>query len=251
MKTQFFKATLLLAIFAAPAMLSGCAETLEQANSVASVDDNGATTVNLAQLQTTLDSMPQGELSQDEIDGLMYMREEEKLAHDVYTKLYELWSAQVFDNISDSEQTHTDAVAELINRYGLSDPAVTNGIGEFTNSSLKDLNDTLVATGSASLIDALMVGAAIEEIDMIDINQRIDLVVDNDDIILVYENLLQGSRNHLRAFVSNLQALGVTYQPQYMDAVEYQEIIDSTNSQGGSGNGKGNSRGNGKGNGKL
>ncbi len=249
MKIQRFNRTLLLAFFVPALMLSGCAETLEEeASAIVSVDDNGATTVNLAELQSTLDSMPQDDLSQDEIDGLMYMREEEKLAHDVYTKLYEQWSQQIFYNISNSEQTHTDSILELLNRYGLTDPAAGNDIGEFTNTSLKNLNDSLVATGASSLIDALMVGAAIEEIDMIDINHHIDMVENNDDIILIYENLLKGSRNHLRAFVSNLAQQGVTYEPQYMDPVEYQEIIDSSIERG-NGNGNGNGKGNGKGNG--
>ncbi len=238
MKTQRFKRTLLLAFFVPALMLSGCAENLEEGSPIVTVDDSGATAVNLTELQSTLDTMPQGDLSQDEIDGLMYMREEEKLAHDVYTKLYEQWSQKIFDNISNSEQTHTDSILELLNRYGLTDPATGNDIGEFTNTSLKSLNDSLVATGASSLIDALMVGAAIEEIDMIDINHHIDLVENNDDIILTYESLLKGSRNHLRAFVSNLAQQGVTYEPQYMDPVEYQEIIGSSIERGNN-NGKG------------
>jgi hypothetical protein len=224
---------LLLAVLLLPALaLSGCDTTDDELPPLATVDDDGNTTINLQNLQATLETITPGELSEQEIDGLMYMREEEKLAHDVYVVLYDVWGQRVFDNISNSEQTHTEAVLELINRYALTDPAAGNEIGVFTDTTLQSLNDTLVASGSSSLIDALMVGAAIEEIDMIDINRYIDQVEDNDDIVLVYENLLKGSRNHLRAFVSNLENQGVTYQPQYMDADEYQQIIDSPMERG-------------------
>jgi hypothetical protein len=82
----------------------------------------------------------------------------------------------------------------------------------------------LEATGAISLIESLKVGAAIEEIDMIDINKAV-LSIDNQDILLVYQNLLKGSRNHLRSFVSNLSIQGVTYVPQYMPLADYQAIV--------------------------
>jgi len=227
MKPQSLKKILLAALLLPALALSGCDTTDDEQAPLVTVDDAGNTSIELQNLQATLDTITVGVLSEQEIDGLMYMREEEKLAHDVYVVLYDIWGQRVFDNISSSEQTHTEAVLALINRYSLSDPAAGNGIGIFTNATLQSLNDTLVAGGSSSLIDALMVGAAIEEIDMIDINRYIDQLENNDDIVLVYENLLKGSRNHLRAFVSNLEKQGVTYQPQYMDADEYQQIIDS------------------------
>ena len=232
MKTHDIKNIWLAALLLPALMLTGCDTTDDDLPPLSSVDEAGNTTINLQNLQTTLDTIAPGELNEQEIDGLMYMREEEKLAHDVYTVLYEQWSQRVFDNISNSEQTHTEAVLALIDRYELSDPAAGNEIGVFSDATLQGLNDTLVASGASSLVDALMVGAAIEEIDMIDINRYIDQVEDNDDIVLVYENLLKGSRNHLRAFVSNLEKQGVTYVPQYMDADDYQQIIDSPMERG-------------------
>ena len=232
MKTHKMKKIWLAALLLPALMLTGCDTTDDDLPPLSSVDEAGNTTINLQNLQTTLDTIAPGELNEQEIDGLMYMREEEKLAHDVYTVLYAQWSQRVFDNISNSEQTHTEAVLALIDRYELSDPAAGNEIGVFSDATLQGLNDTLVASGASSLVDALMVGAAIEEIDMIDINRYIDQVEDNDDIVLVYENLLKGSRNHLRAFVSNLEKQGVTYVPQYMDADDYQQIIDSPMERG-------------------
>ncbi len=173
-------------------------------------------------------------LTEDEADALAFMREEEKLAHDVYVTLYDKWGLPVFKNISAAEQTHSDAVKRLLDRYGVEDPAAGNAVGEFTNPTLQSLYDQLVAQGSLSITDALKVGAAIEEIDILDLQERI-AQTDKADITRVYSNLLKGSENHLRAFVSNLEARGETYAPQYLSQAAYDEIIASSNASGNAG----------------
>jgi hypothetical protein len=186
------------------------------------------------------------ELSADEIEGILYMREEEKLARDVYLTLYDQWSLPIFQNIANSEQTHMDAVERLIDRYGLTDPAAGNDAGEFTDQTLQSLYDDLVTMGSRSLADALRVGAAIEEIDILDLAERV-AQTDAVDIQRVYESLMIGSRNHLRSFVATLeQQTGETYEPQYLDQEAYDDIISASMESGGQGQGSGRS-GNGKG----
>lgn len=175
-------------------------------------------------------------LSKAEADALLYMREEEKLAHDVYITLYDQWGVRVFSNIAASEQTHTDAVATLLDRYGLSDPTVGNAVGEFADPALQTLYNQLVEQGSLSLADALKAGATIEEIDILDLEQRI-AETDHADIQLVYERLLAGSANHLRAFTSTLERqTGESYMPQYMLQADYDAILAARgNGQRGSG----------------
>jgi hypothetical protein len=176
-----------------------------------------------------------GELSAEESAALLYMREEEKLAHDVYVTLYAQWNLPVFQNISQSEQTHTEAVKALLDRYGLDDPA-SSDLGVFTNPDLQVLYSELVARGSQSLAEALKVGAAIEEIDILDLQSRL-AQADNADIQHVFNNLMNGSYNHLRAFVSMLNTqTGETYQPQYLSAEAYQAIINAETGTGGNGN---------------
>lgn len=164
-------------------------------------------------------------LSDDEAAGLVFMREEEKLARDVYIYLYEAWGQKTFDNIATSEQAHTDAMLDLLHKYGLDDPVGDNAEGVFVDQNLQGLYDTLIATGSASLIDALLVGAAIEEIDLIDIKHLVDELDGNDDIRLVYENLIAGSENHLRAFVRTLEQQGIIYTPGHLSQEEYDAIV--------------------------
>jgi hypothetical protein len=151
-------------------------------------------------------------LTDTEKSWLSYMREEEKLARDVYLFMYEKWGSQVFSNISVSEQTHMDAVKTLLDRYGIQDPAADKGPGVFTNQDLQDLYNTLVDDGSVSLVEALKVGVAIEETDIDDLNAGI-ASTKRKDIKTVYSNLLRGSLNHLKAFVSNLALQGVVYEP--------------------------------------
>jgi hypothetical protein len=57
-----------------------------------------------ATLDTTLSAIVPGTLSPEEAAGLAYMREEEKLAHDVYLALYEQWGSTIFRSIASSEQ---------------------------------------------------------------------------------------------------------------------------------------------------
>jgi len=196
---------------------------------------SGTGDVNAANLAAAIAALPADPLSDAEREGILYVREEEKLAHDVYTVLYEKWGLQIFANIAASESTHMAAMALLIDRYGLEDP-VSDKPGVFTNPELQKLYDDLVAKGTKSLIDALEVGAIIEEVDIVDIQEYLK-DVDNEDIELVYKNLLKGSRNHLRAFVSTLERYGVEYKPQFLSPEEYEKIVTSPTEQGNAGGG--------------
>jgi hypothetical protein len=130
---------------------------------------------------------------------LKYMREEEKLAHDVYVAMAAKWGTRAFSNISASEQRHTDALATLLDRYGVKDPADGKAAGVFENADLQKLYNDLIAKGSVSAAEALKVGKLIEETDIADLDKRIART-SNSDVLAVYKNLRAGSVNHLNAF---------------------------------------------------
>jgi len=142
-------------------------------------------------------------LTEAETSWLTYMREEEKLARDVYIFLYGIWGTNIFNNISGSEQTHMNAVKTLLTRYGVPDPAAGKEQGVFTNQDLQTLYYQLIDDGSVSLVEALKVGIFIEETDINDLNMAIAATA-HKDIKTVYANLRSGSYNHLNAFNSNL-----------------------------------------------
>jgi hypothetical protein len=145
-------------------------------------------------------------LSDEEEDWLAYMREEEKLARDVYITLYEKWGKRIFKNISISEQRHMDAVKTLLVKYGVADPVTDNTVGVFTEKFQTLYNDLILA-GRVSLIDALKAGVFIEMTDIDDLEKAIASTTHR-DIKKVYTNLMNGSYNHLAAFCSNLAKLG-------------------------------------------
>ena len=147
------------------------------------------------------------QLTEAEEQHILYMREEEKLARDVYLTLYELWGAEIFANISESEQRHMDAIERLITRYGLVDPVVDDTLGSFINPDFELLYNQFVTDGSESLEQALNVGVYIEELDIADLDQALQ-ETSMRAVRRVFQNLLNGSYNHLSAFQRNIEAAG-------------------------------------------
>lgn len=172
-------------------------------------------------------------LNQQEKDAILYMREEEKLARDVYNLLYDKWGINPFNNIRQSEQVHMDRMKTLITTYQLEDPVMKNldMQGVFTNVQLQQYFNELSTTGGRSLIDALKVGAKIEELDIADLEERIKQT-QKQDIISSYNFLKMASENHLRAFVRRLKMQGVVYEPVILSKIEFEKIISSEGTPG-------------------
>lgn len=171
-------------------------------------------------------NLPKESLSPDETASLAWMREEEKLARDVYTYFQNRWGQYIFNNIGTAEQTHMDAVLLLLNKYRLPDPVANHGYGEFSIPVLQNLFDQLTAQGYETYVDALKVGATIEELDIRDLNNALKMT-DNQDITLVYKNLVRASRNHLRSFFGNIVDAEGTYTPLYLSQAEFDAIVNS------------------------
>jgi hypothetical protein len=142
-------------------------------------------------------------LSVTEKDNILYLYEEEKLAHDIYVAMYNLYGAYIFNNISESEQRHMDSVAKLISKYELDDTVVYNDPGIFLNEDIEILYGDLLEEGEKDLTSALGVGVKIEVMDIGDIKDMLK-ETDKADIERVLSNLLDGSKNHLDAFNTQL-----------------------------------------------
>lgn len=164
------------------------------------------------------------QLDATETDYLLWMREEEKLARDTYITLYDIWGLNVFNNISKSEQKHMDSVLTQLSRFGIEDPVSDDAVGAFTNETLAGYYTALVDQGRDSLIEALHVGAYVEELDIADLWDAIE-GTDDSTLAATYENLLSGSRNHLRSFVSQIGSRGVNYTAQYLSQEQVDAIV--------------------------
>ena len=161
-------------------------------------------------------------LTQIEKEALTFMLEEERLARDVYDHLFAKWGLSQFENISISEQSHMDAVENLLKQYDL--PYSILEAGTFQNAALQGSYDNLVAQGDVDLVGALTSGATIEDLDIFDLENWMGQI-ENDVILNVFSKLQCGSRNHLRAFTNSLDKEGETYTPQFISQTEYEQIL--------------------------
>lgn len=195
--------------------------------------------------QSSLASLPVEDLNDFEKASLLQMREEEKLARDVYLTLGEKFDLPVFTNIPRSEQRHMDQLEQLLDRYGLEDPVADSERGQFASQEMQSLYNQLVSQGSQNEVAALKVGATIEDLDIHDLEKALAGDVDNQDIAMVYRNLVKGSRNHMRAFLSQLDAREETYEAQYIAQADL-EAIAGSDWERGPADGKGKGRGQGQ-----
>lgn len=206
---------------------ASCTESINNTEDVFSDSDDFKSTELLA-ATTASDSCDfTATLSEEEVDGLMEMREEEKLARDVYLAFYEKYGQAVFNNISKSEDAHSRAVLHLIDGFGLIDPALED-VGEFNSELFVGLYAQLTEKGFESLVEALKIGAFIEEYDIADLENLLEKT-ENETITRVYSNLLRGSKNHIRAYTNALTSLGETYTPTIISQEEYEQILSESN----------------------
>ena len=163
-------------------------------------------------------------LTVEEKADLQFMYEEEKLARDVYVYFNDKYDLNIFKNISSSEQNHMNYVLEMIQKYGLATNASIDP-GIFSNDSLQLLHDKLIEQGNASIVDALIVGATIEDVDIRDLKEAKNATMKT-DLINMYEKLECGSRNHMRGFTNQLKTHEVIYTPQFISQEQYDEILN-------------------------
>jgi len=157
---------------------------------------------------------------------LDHMREEEKLARDVYRTLYQQWQLPIFQNIAQSEQNHMDLVLHVMQRYQLPDPVPNNQVGSFSDPMMTWLYQFGVNFGSQSLMHALLVGCVVEDLDIFDLDVAL-AYSDNTDLDVVWQNLQKGSRNHMRAFYPQLVNQGLTYPGLYLAPAAILAIVNS------------------------
>lgn len=158
---------------------------------------------------------------------LVFLREEEKLARDVYLTLHDRWGHGIFASIAESEQRHTSAVDRLLEARGIPDPVVDDRVGAFTDPVIAGLYEALVDLGSISETDALVAGATIEDMDILDITEMLHRT-DAPDVIRALEALRSGSHSHARAFHEVLVDRGVIYVPQYTAQAEWDAVLAAT-----------------------
>ena len=145
-------------------------------------------------------------LTEEQLDTLVFIYQEEKVARDTYITLGNIYSNQtVFANIQVSEQEHIDKAEGLCDTYGADKSGIQEqNVGEFVVPVLQELYDTLIAQGSVSELAALNVGEYVELTDIDDL-EHAEIGMPS-DVVNTYENLKAGSLNHLAAFRDAIDA---------------------------------------------
>ncbi|MCB9245139.1 MAG: DUF2202 domain-containing protein [Flavobacteriales bacterium] len=171
---------------------------------------------------------PQVTLSSELANDLRHLREEEKLARDVYWFSYQKYGQQIFGNIYESEQRHMDYVLDLLKTYSIEDPAAGLGFGEFKNPEFRDLYIKLTGISAHSIDSALYVGATIEDLDISDLNRFME-TTEAADLLALYTKLKCASGNHMRSFSKQLKNNNISYVPQFLSNEEYESILSGSN----------------------
>ncbi len=207
--------------FALVIVLGGCSKNNDLINT-----GQVNMTTSLAAINQTVINLPTEPLDDAEKARILFIREEEKLAYDVYQTMFDIYGVNVFQNIPNSELSHMEAMLTIIKKYNLTDPMETTARGIYANPVLQSLYTQLVSQGRVSLLAAYQVGATIEDLDISDLNTSLT-VTNNQDVRLVYDFLSKGSRNHLRSFYKNIKNLNGTYTPIYITQSEFDAIVNS------------------------
>ncbi|WP_432788513.1 DUF2202 domain-containing protein [Polaribacter marinivivus] len=216
MKTTMKKVIYFFVMISFVIVANGCSE-----------DSEDAFDIDLSQ-DDTIDLQDNITISQKDADALLFILEEEKLARDTYEFLDKTWGLNQFANIKKSEQTHIDAIENLLKQNEISYTILPEGV--FSNDELQAHYNTFKVDGVKSVIDALKIGATIEDLDIKDLEDFV-LETENAQIINVYQSLQCGSRNHLRSFMNGLDKNGCTYTPQFITQDEFNSIVNSSNEQ--------------------
>jgi len=165
-------------------------------------------------------------LSQQDVSWLVRMREEEKLSRDTYNTLWNKWKNKTFIDVAKVEQLHMNAVKVLLEKYWIDDPVRDDSVWVFSSFAIKKLYDDSVSQWNKSLLDAFVLAADAEALDILDLNDLAEQL-HNPDIIAVYNTLIVWSRNHLRSYVKNIKNNGGNYKPKYISQEVYNGIISS------------------------
>ncbi len=171
-------------------------------------------------------------ITQDLKDAIAHMGNEERLAYDVYSNLYNYHSQAselfpLYNIATKSESVHIETVRSIVNRYDIQHTELTNVTnpvadsstplsdmpsGKYGIDSIQQLYDDLYAKGQKSKQDALEVGCMVEVTDVNDLDNYIQVAEDSNaqDVKAAFEFLRKGSYNHYWSFDKALKNMGVT-----------------------------------------
>jgi hypothetical protein len=170
---------------------------------------------------------PHGMLSVEAMEGLIFLRNGERLARDVARALMDYYGSHPFFGQSEAERSHGEAIGQLMTRYALYDSVSTQLPGEFSDPYWQSEYDFYLSQAELGYIDALLVSVEIQEAALVDLRYWNSLSETDYVVVEVIRALLLATRNHLRLLNNELESVGYEYTPMYLSGAAYADIVYS------------------------
>ena len=150
-------------------------------------------------VRADLTDVASGTLTDTQKSAVAALAEEEKLAHDLYVAFADQYSTRAFTRIANAETQHLAELRIILERYSIADPTAGLAAGTFATAATQDLDNKLLADGSAGVDAAYAAARTVESTDITTLQSSV-VGVTAPDVLQVYANLLAGSQRHLVAF---------------------------------------------------
>lgn len=156
---------------------------------------------------------------------ILYLVEQEKLAHDFYRSLDTMWVTDIFNRVANEEYVHVGKLSAVAAELMISVPNHFNEypMGQFIDSKLRHLYTELMIAANFSLEDAYRTCANLEERKMVDLKMALkepNFELEN----LTYKALLIGSEDNFKAFIRALNEMNSGYTPILMSPSEFEAL---------------------------
>src|SRR6476620_4362177 len=166
-------------------------------------------------------------LSPAETKALINLHDNQKLSLFVYDSLYAIWGINPFGNIRSAESQHVNFLDDVADNYALeletNEPG--NSAATFTTPQAETIYQESISKGSLSVVDALKMGARLEEMSL-QVLHNAKAVTIKSDLLHTFDILAMGSKNNLQAFNRRLKMYGITYEPGFLEQKDFRNIIN-------------------------
>lgn len=156
---------------------------------------------------------------------VLYLIEQEKLAHDLYSVLDTIWVTEIFNRLSGDERNHMEKLNAVAVDFMMVVPNHFNEYlpGQYINENLRHLYHDLLLDANLSLEDAYRTCANLEERKILDL--RAALKQPNFELeTLTYKALLIGAEDNFKLFLRALLEMNAGYQPIHFSNSEFEAL---------------------------
>ncbi|RFO96418.1 hypothetical protein DIC66_14055 [Rhodoferax lacus] len=206
------------------ASLAGCGGGTGTASQPSS-DANIIGTPSVAMLRASVANHPATAMSTEAAASLAFMREQQQLLFEIYDLDVSVWNLPLFTNLRESASTTSESAKLLLDRYQQADPMYGLPSGTFKSPEFQALYEKFANVTRENLIEALTVSIEMEELNVRELSDQKAQVVNNADVLIIYDSVLKASIGRLVAAMRELNQRGVSYVPKFITQAEFDAIL--------------------------